>query len=145
MNSSHVSGTSPQLGTASADPAVAPAGWSEAVAAMVKSRLGIIQIESKKVISQLVRCLIFIVIACVGAFFGYAFLIAGLVTLIANKAHWPWAYVALGAALIHLVVAGILGMLAKPALAGAFAVTRAEFQKDSEWLKNFQKTKNSNG
>ena len=65
--------------------------------------------------------------------------------MISESLDWPWNRVAVGAAILHLLAGIILVRLAKPSAATAFPVTRAEFQKDREWIENFPKTKKSNG
>jgi uncharacterized membrane protein YqjE len=139
MNTPIDAGPVPKLGAAT----VAPTGWIDAALTLLSSRLQLAQLESKRAARQLVKVIIFVVVAAVCAFFGYALLIAGVVTLIADKVDWSWGAVALCAALLHMIVAVVLIKLAKPAPGDAFVHTRAEFKKDCEWLKNFQKNKKS--
>lgn len=143
MNTPTDAGSAPQSGAASVEPTVAPTGWIDAALTLLSSRLQLAQLESKRAARQLVKCAIFIVVAAICGFFGYALIVAGAVTLIADKADWTWGAVALCAAALHIVVAVVLIKLAKPAPGESFAHTRAEFKKDCEWLKNFQKTKKS--
>lgn len=143
MNTPTDAGAAPQFGEASVEPAIAPSGWIDAALTLLASRLQLAQIESKRAARKLVKVIICIVVAAVCAFFGYALIVAGVVTLLADKTDWSWGVVALCAALLHIIVAVVLIKLAKPASGDAFAHTRAEFKKDCEWLKNFQKTKKS--
>ena len=52
--------------------------------------------------------------------------------------------VAIGLAILHLLLAVVFAKLAKPSGKPAFPFTRAEFEKDREWIENFQKTSKSN-
>ena len=120
-----------------------PANWRVALMDLIASRLALIQLESKDLVRQGIRHVICLVAACFCLFFTWALGVAGLVALIAHAAGWPWHWVALAAAGLHLLSAVILAQLAKPAGVSAFPVTRSEFQKDREWIENLQKTKKS--
>jgi uncharacterized membrane protein YqjE len=122
-----------------------PANWREALMGLVSSRLALIELEAKDAAKSGVRRVVFLVGVCGCLFFTWALLLVGLVPLIADATGWPWSKVALGAAGVHLLVALIFYKLAKPSEAPSFPVTRTEFQKDREWIENFQKTKKSNG
>ena len=148
MNPSADTGTSP----AGAGPRVKPPGrdaiptnWREALMALIASRISLIQLESKDVARFTIRSAALILAACVCGFFSWALLLAGGISLTARLAGWHWAYVAMGAAAIHLL-AGLLmaRIVMKSPKGAAFPVTRAEFQKDREWIENFQKTPRSN-
>lgn len=123
-----------------------PVNWREALMALVASRVALIQLESKEAVTGGVRRAIFIVVAGGCAFFGWTLLLAGGIAWIADAADWHWSHVALAAAIVHLLAGAILVRLAmKPSGNSAFPVTRAEFQKDREWIENFQKPSKKNG
>jgi len=113
--------------------------------ALVSSRIELIQLESKDAAKDGARRAVMLLIAIGCLFFGWVLLLAGSVAWIAAAAGWAWYWVALGLATIHLILAYILVKLAKPAGNPTFPHTRAEFQKDREWIKNFQKASKSNG
>lgn len=112
--------------------------------ALIASRFELIQLESKEIARGGVRCAVFIAAAGFSAIFAWGLLVAGGISLIADAAGWAWNWVAIGAAIIHLIAAVILARLAKPSDSTAFPVTRAEFKKDREWIENFQNPKKSN-
>lgn len=121
-----------------------PANWREALMALIASRIALIELESKDAVRQGARSAVMIVAAVFCGIFAWALLLAGGVSLIAVAADWPWYLVALGVAVVHLLVAFILVKLAKPAAITAFPVTRSEFNKDRQWIENFHPTQKSN-
>lgn len=128
-----------------ADPYPAPPeNWRVALMDLIASRLALIQLETKDVARRGIRGVILIAAACACLFFTWALLLAGGISLIAHTAGWPWYWVAIGAAALHLLLAGVLAQLARPAGVTAFPVTRSEFQKDREWIENFKQTRKSN-
>jgi uncharacterized membrane protein YqjE len=111
---------------------------------LIASRVALIQLESKDAGKETAKraSLIGGAIGCL--FFTWALLLVGGVAAIAEATKYPWHWIAMGFALLHLIAALILFRLAKPSGKPAFPATRAEFQKDREWIENFQKTKKSN-
>ena len=146
MTSPSDMGPVPETGVP-ADPAAppSPANWREALMGLVASRVSLIELEAREAACGGARRAGFYggVAACL--FFAWVLFLTGGIGLLAEKFGWPWYFVALGAALLHILIAIILLRLAKPSGSPAFPVTRAEFKKDREWIENFQKTKNSNG
>ena len=130
--------------SAGSAPGNTPAGWREAVMGLIASRIALIQLESKEVAKDGAKrgAMLLAVVGCI--FFGWILMLAGAVALLASATGWPWSWVAIGLALVHLLLAAIFAKLAKPSEKPAFPVTRAEFQKDREWIENFQKTSKSN-
>ncbi len=122
-----------------------PRNWREAVMGLLASRLTLIQLESKDAARDGAIRAILLVLALGGLFFGWILLLAGAIAWIAAAAGWAWYWVALGTALLHFIVAAVLGFLAKTLGKPAFPHTRAEFQKDREWIENFQDNRKSNG
>lgn len=139
---SPVPGESPGPGFRESD---APrASWREALMDLVAARLTLIQLESKDATQEASRRACLIAAACGCAFFAWALLLVGGVSLLSQATGWPWNLVTLGLAALHLVLGIILAQSAKPSGAASFPVTRAEFQKDREWIENFNKDKKSN-
>jgi|688.fasta_scaffold140973_3 uncharacterized membrane protein YqjE len=121
-----------------------PANWREALMSLVATRLTLIELEAKDAAKQTARRGSSLAAAVGCIVFAWALLLAGGVSIIAKSADLPWDQVAIGAAVLHLLGGIILARLARPSAATAFPITRAEFQKDREWIENFQKTKKSN-
>jgi hypothetical protein len=108
---------------------------------LVASRVALIQLESKDVARGASKRAILIAAACGCAFAAWMLLLAGGVSIISQSTGWPWSWVAVGLAAIHLLVGVILAQTAKSAGGDSFPATRAEFQKDREWIENFNKPK----
>lgn len=111
---------------------------------LIATRFALIELESKDAAKDGARRAALIAAACGCAVFAWALLLAGGIPLIAGLCGCPWSLVAIGAAILHLVVGFILISLAKPSAGASFPITRAEFQKDREWIQNFHTTKRSN-
>ncbi len=120
-----------------------PANWREALMALIAARVALIQLEAKDSSKEIVRRVLLIAIACGCAFFAWALLLTGGVSLISESTGWPWNLVAVGMALLHLLVSLVLILAAKPSGNSQFPVTRAEFKKDREWIENFHTTSKS--
>lgn len=111
--------------------------------ALIAARVALIQLEGKAAAKEGGRRATLIAAACACAFFAWALLLAGGVSLVSEAAGWHWNLVAILAAVLHLVVGIVLFKMAKPSGSPAFPNTRAEFQKDREWIEHFNKTKKS--
>ncbi len=102
------------------------------------------RLESQDTVGRLAQSASRIAAAVACVVFTWALVLVGGVSLLAESTGWPWNRIALGAAGLHLIAGIILARSAKSPAAPAFPVTRAEFQKDLEWIENFQKNKKSN-
>jgi hypothetical protein len=122
-----------------------PDNWREALMSLIASRIALIQYEAWETARQRVLRVVSVIVAAFCLFFTWALLLAGGIAAISSASGWPWPWLAIGAAVLHLLLALILlnASSAKPA-APAFPLTRAEFQKDREWIENFQKKPKSN-
>ncbi len=70
----------------------------------------------------------------------YTILLVAFIALIAMATGWPWPWIAVGFAGLHLVISAILALVAKAALRGPFFThTRKEWERDRQW---FQPTQN---
>jgi hypothetical protein len=121
-----------------------PANWREAILTLIASRIALIQLESKDTAADGARRLIRIVAGVGCVLFSWALLLAGGIAAISHATGWPWYWIAMTAAAVHLQAAFIFAQSAKTPGRPPFPITRSEFQKDREWLENFQKTRKSN-
>jgi uncharacterized membrane protein YqjE len=112
--------------------------------ALVATRMALIQLESQDAAKEAGRRAALISAACGCAFFAWTLILAGGISLVAQATGAPWSLIALATAALHLLAGVILAKMAKPSDGTAFPITRAEFQKDREWIENFNKTKKSN-
>lgn len=131
----------------SADPASrhSPSGWLDALTALFEARFDLIRLEARISAADKLKRAALLAIAAACVFMAWPLLVAGVISVVSGITGLHWSWLAIGAAFAHLLAAILFAKLAKPAAGPSFPVTRAEFQKDCEWLKNFSKIKNSNG
>ena len=132
-------------GNAHMHPSPPHANWREALLDLIAARFALFQLESKELSEQAARRASFIAAACACTFFAWALILIGGISMLSNFTGWRWDAVALALATIHLLAGIMFAKSAKHSGNAAFPVTRAEFQKDREWIENFSKDKKSNG
>ncbi len=120
-----------------------PSNWREALLTLISSRVTLIQLESKDAARDAGRRAARLAVVLFCAFFAWALLLAGGIPALARLTGLPWYGITLALAALHLLVAVVSAKAARTPAAPAFPVTRAEFQKDREWIENFQKTPKS--
>ena len=115
-----------------------PTNWREALMALIASRIALIQLEGRQAAKCATSRAIRMLVVAFCLLFAWVLLLAGGVTAISAYAGWPWHWVAISTAVVHLLLAWIIA-ISCTASPPAFPATRAEFQKDREWIENFQK------
>lgn len=120
-----------------------PANWREALLTLISTRVALIELESADAAKDGMRRFFLLASCILCGIFTWALLLAGGIAALAHTTAWPWYWIALAAAAIHLVAAFYLGNAAKSKRSPVFPITRAEFKKDREWIENFQKTPKS--
>jgi threonine/homoserine/homoserine lactone efflux protein len=121
---------------------VPPENWREALMALIASRVALIRLEARQSAKSGASRAIRMAAAAFCLLFAWMLLLAGGIAALAACTDWPWHWVALATAALHLLLAGLLIITCKAA-PPAFPATRAEFQKDREWIENFQKNPKS--
>lgn len=117
---------------------------TNALAGFFESRLGLIARESKSALLHLLLLAGAVITALVLVVSGYVFLIVSVIFGIAYAAGVSWVWIALGAAVLHFVLAAGCGFFAKTQITKPmFAVSVAELKRDREWLKTLNKSENS--
>lgn len=115
---------------------------TNALAGFFESRIGLFAHESKTAAVQILLLVGGLVGALVMVAFGYVFLIVSAIFAIAHAAGVSWVWIALGAGVLHLLIALACALFAKAQLSKPmFKATVGELKKDREWLKNLD-TKN---
>ena len=112
---------------------------ASALADFFESRAALFATETKAAGIQFVLIALCLVGALLFFAFGYVFLLATAVVAIAHLANVSWLWIALGAAVLHILIALIFLVIAfngikKP----IFRETAAELKNDREWLKNLE-------
>jgi uncharacterized membrane protein YqjE len=118
------------------------AGLIAAKLAYLRARLELAGIEAREASLHYAIIVGLAIGALIAVVFGYLFLVIGLAFLAAYLLGTPhaWIWVLLGAALLHILGAGILGWIAKVKLsAPMFTASLDELKKDQEWLKKTAK------
>lgn len=116
-----------------------PQSWQEALINLVAARLGLIKIEAAEAGAHVAKRLVAAVLAGVLGLFLWALILAGSIGLLAYFAIWHWFWITLAVAGLHAVVIFFLLMVARKTSPTAFPITRAEFEKDHQWIENLKK------
>jgi len=111
-----------------------PKDWKSALATLVSARLDMIRIEAKSASSAAAGRLALLLVALFGLFSAWVLALAASVGAIAASTSWEWYHVAFASAGAHLIIGVILLLVLKSGKKAGFPVTRAEFEKDREWL-----------
>lgn len=105
------------------------------------SRFALFARESKEALAQVLIVIACLVVALIFFTLGYLFLVGCAVVAIARLAQISWIWVALAAALLHFVLAGICLIIARTRVTQApYRELSSELKKDREWLKNLDQT-----
>jgi uncharacterized membrane protein YqjE len=112
-----------------------------AVAEFFESRLALAAQESKAAALQILILLGCVIAALALCVMGYVFLIVSAVVGVAHLIGTSWPVVALVAALVHFIIAGVLLMVARSRITKPmFRDTVDELKKDREWLKTLNQS-----
>jgi threonine/homoserine/homoserine lactone efflux protein len=125
------------------DGARVPENWREALMALIASRVALIQLEARQSAKSGASRAIRMAAAAFCVLFAWMLLLGCGIAALSACTGWAWHWVGLATAVLHLLLAWILIISCKAA-PPAFPATRAEFQKDREWIENFQKKPKSN-
>jgi threonine/homoserine/homoserine lactone efflux protein len=106
--------------------------------ALIASRVELIRLEARQSAKSGASRAIRMAAAAFCMLFAWMLLLAGGITALSACSGWAWHWVALATAVLHLLLAWLL-ILSCKAAPPAFPATLAEFQKDREWIENFQK------
>ncbi|MEM1083074.1 MAG: phage holin family protein [Verrucomicrobiota bacterium] len=121
-------------------------GWIASASNFLTTRIELVRLEAREAGKHAAKRLGLVIFIIGAALFSWLIGMAGLIGLIAaSKPEWPWYWVTISVAALHLLAA-VLALLAlkKPA-PPSFPVTRAELSKDQAWLeslKNDPKSRN---
>ncbi len=121
-----------------------PVGWVDALACLVSSRIALIQFEARASARRATTRAAKIIAAALCVVFTWILLVVGGIGAVAAATQWPWHWLAIAAALFHLAAALALTARGKPDEETPFPLTRAEFEKDRQWLETLKK-KNRSG
>jgi uncharacterized membrane protein YqjE len=120
-----------------------PQNGINAVLGLVESRAAIVSIEAKQALGAALARGALLFAALLGVTSAWALALVGAIGAIASATSWKWFHVAFAAAGIHLLLALAALLIAKSRKSESFSVTRAEFEKDREWLTQLKNRNNS--
>ncbi|MEI6676649.1 MAG: phage holin family protein, partial [Verrucomicrobiota bacterium] len=110
---------------------------------LIHARLCLLQLELGGAARQIGKSVLLLSCAALAMIFAWALGLAGGIAALAAATAWPWHWLALAAALVHLLAAALCLRLAKASDSPALPITRAEFQKDCEWLNTLKTPRKS--
>ncbi len=116
--------------------------WRESAVEFVSARVELLSLETREASQQAARkgALAAWIAGC--AVIAWMAAVAGLIGWVASsKAGIPWYFVAFGAAMLHLLLAGIAVLALRRPGPPAFPLSKAELLKDREWLINLKDPK----
>jgi hypothetical protein len=123
------------------DPAPPSVDWRKALGELFTTRAELIRLESLAAAKGVVSKVIWGAALGIAALFCWLLLLAGGIGLLAMTTGVAWSWLTLAAAGLHLLVALIAyAKLRRPA-PPTFSHTKAEFQRDREWLKTLNPPK----
>lgn len=114
-----------------------------ALAEHIRLRIEVLQVEGREAALHLLLLAGLLVGAAVFLVFAYLLLLLSAVFLLASATGWSWAWIAVAAGSVHLLVAFIL-LLTVRQLSRRRLLDQSleEFKRDSTWLRNQTKNKN---
>ena len=123
------------------DPGPPPVNWRQALGELFTTRAELIHLESLAAAKGVVSKMIWGAALGVAALFCWLLLLAGGIGLLAKTTGVAWPWLTFAAAGLHLLVALVAyAKLRRPA-PPTFPHTKAEFQRDREWLKTLNPPK----
>lgn len=111
----------------------------ESAVEFVSARLELLSLEAQDAGKAAAKkgALVGLIAGC--AMIAWMALVAGLIGWIATAGDGvKWHFVAIGAAIFHLLIAGIAAAVLRGPSAASFPLTKSELLKDREWLLNLK-------
>ena len=103
----------------------------------LSARLELAGIESKEASSHYLKIVALAFVGLCAVLFGYIFLVAAAVAIIAYVFSVQWMWVLLGCGVLHILGAALCFWIATNRIAAPmFTATLNEFKKDRKWLSN---------
>lgn len=130
---------SPEIGVFPEQTRPLPQDWRAALACLISSRAAIFKFESKAAAQSGGKKVALLLIAAFALIFTWMLLLVGCIGGIAAVTSLSWYHIAFAAAGLHVLVAIIALLIAQSEATEVFPITRAEFEKDREWLNQLKK------
>jgi uncharacterized membrane protein YqjE len=110
----------------------------ESAVEFVSARVELLALEAREAGHHAARSGVMVAIIAGCAITAWLAGVAGLIGWVAAAGKFPWHFVALGAAVLHLIVAGIMVALLRRPSSPMFSISKAELLKDRAWLLNLK-------
>jgi uncharacterized membrane protein YqjE len=104
----------------------------------VSARMELLALETREAGHQAAKIGVMAAIIAGCAMIAWLAIVAGLIGWVAAAGKFPWYFAALGAAVLHLLVAGIVVVILRRPSSPMFSISKAELLKDREWLQNLK-------
>jgi hypothetical protein len=108
--------------------------WRESAVEFVSARMELLALEAREAGQMAARRGVMAAVIAGCAMTAWLTGVAGLIGWIAAAGKFPWHFAALGAAVLHAVVAGFIVLALRKPAPPAFPLSKAELLKDREWL-----------
>lgn len=108
--------------------------WLEAILGLIESRAAIVSLEAQDALGSAIGRIIPLAICVFCVFAAWVLTVAGAIGCLAAFTDWKWHQVTFAMAGLHILIAVVALLIAKAKKPAPFPVTRAEFEKDREWL-----------
>lgn len=112
--------------------------WSESAAEFVSARVELLAVEAREAGQQAARRGVMAAVIAGCAMTAWLTGVAGLIGCIAASGKFPWHFAALGAAVLHLLIAGLIVLVLRRPSPPMFSISKSELLKDREWLRNLK-------
>lgn len=116
----------------------ASSSWRESAVDFVSARMELLAIEAREAGQQAARRGVMAAVIAGCAMIAWLAAVAGGIGWVAAAGELPWHFAALGAAVLHLLVAGIVAAIMRRPAPPAFPISKSELLKDREWLLNLK-------
>jgi uncharacterized membrane protein YqjE len=108
--------------------------WLESIFGLIESRAAIISLEAEDAFGSALGRIIPLLICFFCVFAAWVLTVAGAIGCLTVFTDWEWYQVTFAMAGLHILIAVVALLIAKAKKPAPFPVTRAEFEKDREWL-----------
>jgi uncharacterized membrane protein YqjE len=110
----------------------------ESAVEFVSARMELLALETREAGHRAIKVGVMAAIVAGCAMIAWLAIVAGLIGWVAAAGKFAWHFAALGAALLHLLVAGIVVALLRRPSSPMFSISKAELLKDRAWLLNLK-------
>ena len=112
--------------------------WRESAVEFVSARMELLALEAREAGQTAAKRGVMAAIIAGCAMMAWLAGVAGLIGWVAASGKFPLHFAALGAAVLHLLIAGLVVLAVRRPMPPVFPISKAELLKDREWLLNLK-------